>query len=165
MPTLTIAQVEAAVLGRLQERIDTVAVDAYPDRPETYQLKHASGAVLVRYAGSRFGEPEPTDVVAQTQTITIEAVTMVRNLHKLGDHAGLLDLLHAVRAALTGYRIPSASAIWPVQEAYEGYADGVWQYVTTFALGTLHTEPPVTRPKIEYTEGVGYADDISRFLA
>ncbi len=160
MPNLTIAEAQDAILQRLRDRIDGVAVDAYPDRPETYQLKHAAGALLVRYAGSRFTEPEPTDVIVQTQTVMVDVVTVVRNLR---DHAGLLDLLHAVRTALTGLRIPGASACWPVKEEFQDYVDGVWQYATTFELGVPHTEPPVTRPKIEFTEGVGYADDVSRF--
>lgn len=161
MANPTVADIEAAILDRLRTQIPDVAVDAYPDRPEQYQLKHAVGACLVRYAESQFTEPDRTDVVIQAQRITMEVVTQVRNLR---DHGGMLALLHTVRQALTGFRIPGASACYPVSEAFEDYVDGVWQYVTAFVVGVPHTEPPVTRPKIDYIEGVGYADDEPRFV-
>jgi len=159
MPYIPIVQIEAAIIDRLRSRIQDVVVDAYPDKPESYQLKHPAGALLVRYTGSRFGPPDPTDVVAQQQTVTVEVVSLVRNLHKLGDHAGLLDLLDAVRTALTGFRIPGGPPLHPTTEEFKNYADGIWEYATAFETSMAHTEPARTRPKIEYTEGVGYADD------
>lgn len=153
---LTVAEIEAAILARLQAQITTVAVETFPDRPERYKLKHPVGAVLVSYAGSRFDRREPTDVVIQDQTVVIECAVTMRNLH---DHEGILPILHAVRQALTGWQIPGAEKAYPVREEFGDYDDGVWQYVTTFEVRTVHHEPRRARGLIEYTEGEGYALD------
>lgn len=156
---LTVAQIESAILDRLKAQIAGIEIDAYPDQPETYQLKHPAGAVLIRYARSHFDKHEPTDVVIQDQILAMECVVLVRNLHKLGDHAGLLNLLTTVRQALTGYQIPGAQKAYPITEEFVDYERGVWQYVITFEIKTIHTEPPGARGLIEFIEGVGYADD------
>lgn len=146
----TIEAIEQAVMDRLHAAIPTVAVEGWPDRPEAYVLKHAVGALLVRYAGSRFGKPEPTDVVVQTQTPKIEVAALTRALRT---HKGVYALLGAVRRALTGFRAAGCSAMYPMSETFTDYADGVWQYTIEFACEALHTEPAQTRPKIEYSEG------------
>ena len=151
-----VAAIEQAFTVRLMAEIDGLAVEAFPDRPEAYVLKHAKGALLVRYATSGFSAPEPTDVVVQTQTVTVEVVTLVRELRS---HEGLYPALEAVRRALTGFRIEGCGAAYPTKEEFVDYAAGVWTYRTLFDLVTAHAEAPRERRKIEFIEGKGYADD------
>lgn len=159
MSAPTVQAIESAILDRLKTQITGAPVEAFPDKPDSYALKHPDGAVLVRYTGSRFDRREPTDVVIQDQTVTIECVVLMRNLRHLGGHEGILPMLAAVRAALTGYQIPGTEKIYPVREEFSDYQDGVWQYVVTFEIKTVHQEPPRERGLIEYIVGVGYAHD------
>jgi hypothetical protein len=146
----TIEAIEQAVRDRLQAAVPTVAVQGWPDRPEAYVLKHALGALLVRYTGSRFDRPETTDVMVQTQTIQVEVAALMRALRT---HEGLYALLDAARHALTGFRAAGCSAMHPTRETFTDYAEGVWQYTIEFACEALHTEPAQTRPRIEFSEG------------
>src|SRR5574337_678190 len=159
MSAPTVQTIESAILDRLAAQITGAQVEAFPDRPDTYALKHPAGAVLVRYTGSRFDRREPTDVVIQDQTGTIECVMRMRNLRHLGGHEGILPMLAAVRTALTGYQIPGTEKAYPVREEFSDYQDGVWQYVVTVEIKTIHQEPPRERGLIEYVEGVGYVLD------
>ena len=157
MTTVNAGIIEQAILARLQAQIIGVEVEAFPDEPENYQLKHGAGAVLVRYTGSRFDRHEPTDVVIQDQTVTIELAVLMRSLRR--HDAGILPMLDAVRAALTGYRIPGASTLTPTKEEFVSYDQGVWRYDVTMECTTVHHEVPRERGLIEFVEGVGYAED------
>lgn len=157
MTIINASVVEQAIIDRLTTQIEGVEIEAFPDAPENYQLKHSAGAVLVRYTGSRFDRHEPTDVVIQDQTITIELALLMRSLRR--HDAGILPMLDAVRAALTGYRIPGASALAPTKEEFVSYDQGVWQYVVTMECKTVHHEATRERGLIEYIEGEGYLQD------
>jgi hypothetical protein len=118
-------------------------------------LRHAVGALLVRYTGARFDAPEATDVVVQTQTMQIEIAALMRALRT---HDGLYPLLDSVRRALTGFRPAGCSPMHPMRETYTDYAEGVWQYTMEFAYQTLYAEAPRPRDIIEFQDGQ-YAED------
>ena len=65
-----------AVVARLKEKLPTLAVEYFPEKPAEYRLNHPKGALLVSYAGSRFDKPNDTSAVIQAQTVQL-CVTVV----------------------------------------------------------------------------------------
>lgn len=138
---MNIEDIEQGIIGRLKDKITGVAIEGFPERPSEYNLLHAKGALLVRYAGSSFSEPRATDIIYQHRRVEFEVTVVMRHLRS---HEGAYAYLDAVRIALTGYRpYPNCEKMYPVKEEFIGEDAGIWQYAITFAM---------TMPAIEVDE-------------
>lgn len=163
--SITVEIVEAT-LERLQSALPELAVELYPDRPETYRLNHPVGALLLGYPGSTHeaGMPlgyagsvgsrgVPMGLVAQERTLRLECVLAVRRLW--GEH-GAVALLDRLRTALVGWIPPHAEAVHAGEERSLSEAAGVWWYSATYAAKTLTledrehvTDPILTRIQVD----------------
>lgn len=134
---MNILTVENAIIERIEDKVPGPKVEGYPDDPSTYRLTHPKGAILVHYQGASYGEPA-SFVVSQKQNARFDITIATKNLRT---HTGAYAYLEEIKSALTGYMIPGLARLYPVQDGYLSYENGVWQYGMTFALNTVHEEP------------------------
>lgn len=132
-----ITTIEQAIIARLQEKLPEIQVESFPDEPETYQLQHHLGAILVRYEGSKYGEPTDAGRVVQERTVLFDIDVVMANLSTAGETGGVYHYLEAARLALTGYRPRGCTRkLRPVSDAYIGRKNHTWQYGILFATET-----------------------------
>jgi len=134
-----------------------IAIEHFPDRPETYRLVAQAGAVLVRFDASRF-EPqsESVDIVTQSRTLVWDFNVIARDLgwayggQKSGISPGAYSLLEALRHALCGLVVPGFTRMTAVEESFAGRDEsgGVWFYSAKYAHRGLVVEhtPDVVYP-------------------
>lgn len=128
-----------AFKARLNAHFPDWQTDLMPNVPSNYYLSHPNGAILISYAGSKFGKPRPTQAVTQDRTVHVVLTVIARNLHN--DH-NALDLLDALRLAVVGFRPPNCLPCYLVEEAYDGRDDatGTWTYQLVLATETVQVE-------------------------
>ena len=149
---IDISTIELALLARLAARINTVEVVHFPDAPRAYRLTHRIGAALVRYEGADYGPLHDTEAIVQERTLRFEVALVIRDLgwnyggEADGTSPGGYALLESVRAALTGFRVPGFSRLYPLHEKFleRDKQGGVWIFSISFALKTMAIEPSVT---------------------
>jgi hypothetical protein len=149
---LDISTIELALVARLAAQIDTVEVVHFPDAPRAYRLTHRIGAALVRYEGADYGPLHDTAAIVQERTLRFEVAVLVRDLgwsyggEADGTSPGGYALLECVRAALTGFRVPGFSKVYPLHERFleRDKQGGVWIFTISFALKTMAVEPSST---------------------
>jgi len=159
---LGIAEIENAIVSRLAESIDDIEVVHFPDAPEAYRLTHRSGAALVSYRGAKYGETRDSGAIVQERTLKFGVNLLIRDLgwglgaNSSGSSRGAYQLLDAVRAALTGYRVPGARKMYAAEENFLGRdrQGGVWMYSIIFALGTISIEQHMDRPPALFIKGI-----------
>lgn len=135
----TIGEAERAIHDRLRRRVPTLAVESFPDDPEAYQLKHKVGALLVGYAGAKYGPVRDIDATAQERLLSFTIVVIARSLTS---HDSATLYMEAVRLALAGYRIPGFGKIAMGGEQFLGAKGGQWMFGVTVRLTTMSVELP-----------------------
>jgi len=146
---LDIETIETTVVNRLSAQITGIEVAHFPDQPEAYRMTHRVGAALVRYEGAEYGKLIDTAAIVQERTLKFEVTVLMRDLGwsfggpPSGGTPGAYALIEAVRAALTGFRVPGCEKTYPLRERFlkRDKQGGVWIYTITFALRTIAVEP------------------------
>jgi hypothetical protein len=149
---IDIATIETAIVAQLAAQVGGIEIAHYPDRPESYRLTHRVGAALVQYLGAKYGAMLDTAAIIQERTMEFGVTVMVRDLgwsyggEPGGPSPGAYAILEAVRAALTGFRIPGCRKIYPRSERFveRDKQGGVWIYQISFGLSTVAVEPSAT---------------------
>ncbi|WP_051340945.1 Gp37 family protein [Azospirillum halopraeferens] len=136
-----IPDLETAIVERLGGAVPGIRVEAFPEDPASYALKHPRGAVLVGYGRSTYGKPEALGVIAQERRLEFDITVLARNLRQ---HDGAYAHLEAVRVALTGWRPPGARKLYPLRDRFLGVSNGVWRYVITIATSAVALETAET---------------------
>ncbi|MBQ7567294.1 hypothetical protein IJT17_00635 [bacterium] len=127
--TATVQDIENAIIAKLQEALPGLSAEAFPERPEEYDLLHPVGAVLVQYEGGTYSGNALSNGIAQIKTLRFSVVTLVRNLRSSD---GCYAAMQAVADALTGFVIPgTVRPMAVVSERFNTEYDGVWSYVQT----------------------------------
>jgi hypothetical protein len=146
-------EIITAVGDRLSKKVPGLAVEFFPEKPAEYRLNHPRGALLVSYAGSRFGQVGDTGFVAQQREIRITITVVMRQLNGKG---GAIEAVDAVRAALFCWRAPDCQRFRLVAERFLGEAAGLWQYAVDFACDAIVVQvnegedgPLLTDPRIK----------------
>jgi hypothetical protein len=137
MDPTTISALEQGITARLQARVQGVAIEAYPDKPESYRLVHQVGALLVCYRGARYTDPEDVGEVVQVRDMWFDVHVLARSL---SGHQGAYVHLEAGRLALTGFRVPGFRKLTPRREAFLGHKEGVWMFALTLSAATIAAE-------------------------
>jgi hypothetical protein len=159
---IDIATIETAIVARLTAMVSSIEIVHFPDNPKSYRLTHRIGAALVVYRGSEYGSVEDTGSIIQERRMEFDITVLVRDLGwSVGGPPGATSpgayaILEAIRAALTGYRIPGARKIYLVREKFvERDADGgVWIYLISVALITIAVEPSSTEEFPLFIKGI-----------
>ncbi|GDO99305.1 Gp37 family protein [Escherichia coli] len=127
-----------AVMALLKEKFSGLAVEYFPERPGEYRLNHPRGALLVSYAGSRYGEPVDTGAVLQPQTVQLCVVVVFRQLN---GRRGAIAMLDQLRRVLGGFMPPGCRRrIWLIRDVFIGEKDGLWQYALDIATESVFVE-------------------------
>jgi len=136
-----ILDLETALVNRLAAALPMLHVQAYPEQPAAYTLKHPRGAVLVGYGRSAYGDPEASGLIVQTRRMEFDITVISRDLRS---HGGAYGYLEAARIALTGWRPEGAGKTVPVRDRFLGVHGGMWRYALTVSLTavTLETAEP-----------------------
>lgn len=148
MPVIpnTCEALERATIERLTARFPGLSVELYPDEPESYRLDHPVGALLVRYAGSKYGPLMDTNIVVQERRLGLEVTLVMRSLH---GKDGITEALEQVRLALAGYAPPAFGKFVPVSDEFLGEHGGEWRYAIDFVTTTtvIEDEEPDLSPR------------------
>ena len=139
--SVSVQDIENAIMAKLASALPELSVEAFPERPEEYELLHPLGAVLVQYDGSSYSQNSVSNgAVAQVRKPKFSVVYLVRNLR---DAAGCYDILDRGREALCGLCI--TGAITPMEITYEGFTaehDGVWIYTQMYETSARSVHAP-----------------------
>lgn len=149
---LDIATIESAIAARLRAQLSSVEVVQFPDKPAAYRLAHRIGAALVAWRGTTYGELDDTAAIVQTRRLEFEITLMVRDLgwsfgaDPSGPSPGAYALLEAIRATLTGFRVPGCRKMYPLREKFLGRdaQGGAWSWSCLYALETMALEASTT---------------------
>lgn len=129
------------ILNAFKDRLNALFPDwdvqLMPEDSKGYFLSHPNGGILISYAGSTFGEPRSTTAITQTRKVHLVFTVLSRDLH---NDFGALQLLDNLRLALVGFRPPSCSASWLVEEQFDEQQSGVWIYQLVLATETQQIE-------------------------
>jgi len=130
-----------AVLAHLKTNFGkALAVEFFPDAPQSYHLNHPAGAVLLMFAGSRFGQSQSLDRIVQPREITF-AVTLVTK--RLNGARGAVPILDALRSALVGFKPPHCQMglmAAPGGESFVGQAGGLWNHRQEYTTQSMQVE-------------------------
>jgi len=128
-----------AVLNHLTARFgQQLAVEYFPDAPQTYRLNHPVGAVLVMFSRSRFSASTGLGAIVQPREVTF-ALTLV--FKKNNGAQGAVPYLDALRAALVGFRPPHCQmGLAVVSEDLLGHVAGLWQYRQDYSTQSMQIE-------------------------
>jgi hypothetical protein len=145
---LDIATIESAIVAQLRAQISTIEVAQFPDKPSAYRLTHRIGAGLVAWRGATYGSLNDTAAVVQVRRLEFEVALVVRDLgwsfgaDPSGPSPGAYALLEAIRAALTGFRVPGCRKMYPLREQFLGRdaQGGAWMWSSLYALDTMALE-------------------------
>ncbi len=145
---LDIATIESAVAAQLRAQISAIEIAQFPDKPAAYRLTHRIGAALVAWRGATYGALIDTAAIAQARRLEFEILLLVRDLgwsfgaDPSGPNPGAYALLEAIRAALTGFRVPGCRKMFPLREQFLGRdpQGGVWTWSALYALETMALE-------------------------
>lgn len=125
-----IDDIEKAIVARLSGAITEVKVEAFPDKPDGYRMTHPRGVVLVAFGRATYSAPKATDIVVQERRLEWDVTLLFRQLR---EHSGAYGHLDAARMALTGWRFPGATKMFPVREQFVSQHQGIWTYTLTLA--------------------------------
>jgi len=128
-----------AVLAHLRATFGKqLAVEYFPDAPQTYRLNHPVGAVLLMFSRSRFSASAGLGRLVQPREVTF---TLTLVFKKLNGAQGAVPVLDALRAALVGFRPPHCQMGFAVVgEDLIGQVSGLWQYRQEYSTQSMQIE-------------------------
>lgn len=126
-----------AIKTHLKAHLTDWDVELMPDAPDGYFLSHPNGAVLISYAASKFGKLRAADIVTQTRTVNIVLTVLSRSLH---DDSGAINLLDNLRLQMVGFRPPDCGECYLIEEHFDGFETGVWQYQLILQTDTVQLQ-------------------------
>ena len=158
-----------AVRDYLAAELPAYTVELFPDDPAGYRFMAPLGAVLVGYQGSKFARPDGLGLIGQQRDVTLALTVFGRGLNHDG---AALDLLDALRLAITGYRPPDCEPCHLISEQFLAEEGGAWQYQLIAQTETQQVErrPADIRPKVsslylrQQGAGIGAQHGIQRGL-
>ncbi len=109
-----------------------VRVESYPSNPSEQLLLQlaTAGAVVVRYAGSKYGSKRVAgSIVVQDRTLTYEVQVFSRSLAARDSGAGIYELLDLCALRLIGFLPESCvDGVELVQDDFVTEVKGAWAY-------------------------------------
>lgn len=119
-----------------------LAVEDYPDNPDTYRLTHPLGALLLRQIGDEFSPPQDSGLRngsitgqrgrPQERLLVLRITLMFRQLN---GSDGVTTVLDEVKDALWGFSPDgSRGAIHFVASGFVGVDAGIWEHALDIAV-------------------------------
>lgn len=140
--------------ARLAQKLPTLAVELFPDKPDDYRLNHPRGALLLSYVGSRYSTSRDVFAVVQNRVMRFSVTALFRQLN---GRQGVVDVLDEVRLGLVGIAPVGCKPFWLESEQYVGQNTGIWQYELVLVtesvfvqVSELNDEPVLVQ--VDYVE-------------
>ena len=115
-----------------------LAVEFYPEKPASYRLNHANGALLVNYAKSNYPKHDDTAAIIKPRQMGFTVTIISRGLH---DRYGAVPLVDWVLAMLSGYRPEHTDkTLAPVRDYFIQHQSGLWYYGVDFDVEAVHVQ-------------------------
>lgn len=117
-----------------------VKVEGYPAKLSVDYLKRLgqSGAVLVRYAGSKYG---PRAGVEQTRRMHFELVAVSESLREESGHLGCHEIMEGAADRVIGYKpVNCTDGCTLLHDSFIDLAEGVWQYGVLIEVPTTRVQ-------------------------
>lgn len=94
------ADVEQAIIERLLPLFPAFVVEAYPDDPDTYNLMHNKGAILVTFKGSQRTKDSASFCGYKESNCFFNIFVLSRNLRAREMHQGCYGALEILKLSL-----------------------------------------------------------------
>lgn len=122
--------------------LEGMAVESFPDKPDSYIPLGQTGAVLVRYMGSVYSDPTATDIIVQERKMQFCVSVMMKSLRPVneGIPTGVYSSVEKIKALLTGFKISGCAKFYITKDGYESNENGFWLYDIVFATTTKSFE-------------------------
>ncbi len=134
-------QIIDSLLLKMRESFPNLSVEHFPEKPDTYILNHAVGALLLDYGGSDFKRTDSNWFISQTRELKFAVITVLRHNYRTKDGiAGTAEVLDELRICLTGYQPPHCKKIWLLRENFLKQEAGLWYYTLLFTTETEQIE-------------------------
>ena len=125
---MNVEEIEGRIVKQLQLDIPDLEVLAFPDRPESYDVIHPVGAILVSM--DRVNFIQPNDFWNQGLTIQFEVVLLIKNLR---NHQGAYELLDRIRKSVTSLGF-GALRLYCLTQYFAARENELWNYTSTFII-------------------------------
>ncbi len=134
--TTTITQ---AIVDKLTQAVGhDLAVAFYPEKPSSYRLNHANGALLVSYGRPNYPKHDDTFAVVCPRELVFSITIVSRGLY---DRFGAVPLVDWVLELLSGFMPTHATKpLAPIKDYFETHESGLWFYTVTFVTQTSHVQ-------------------------
>lgn len=128
-----------SIVDQLASMVGTdLAVEFYPEKPASYRLNHANGALLVNYAKSSYPKHDDTYAMARPRQMGFTVTIISRGLH---DRYGAVPLVDWVLGMLSGYRPEHTDkTLAPVRDYFIQHQSGLWYYGVDFDVEAVHVQ-------------------------
>lgn len=111
-----------------------VPVEYFPELPENYRMKHASGEILVSCIGRDFTAPKSSNAAVAEYRMRFQFTVVSRSLQ--ADKHGAYDLLEAVYTSLKGQTV-YGRPLWPLREFFIGRDNDLWKFGAIYTLTNI----------------------------
>ncbi|MFB2538813.1 Gp37 family protein [Acinetobacter sp. c3-l95] len=125
-------QVSSAIVEQLKLQVENeLAVEYYPEKPDSYRLNHANGALLVSYGQSSYPKHDDTFAVLRPRVATFSITIVSRQLYS---RYGAVPLVDWVLAMLSGFTPPHCTKpLAPIKDGFDSQVAGLWLYNVEFS--------------------------------
>jgi len=126
-----LTKIEEGLIALFGENLpEWVDIEGVPENPDDFDFANRDGALLVHYAGSRYGEPQGQST-NQKRVMTWQLVLKTRSFD--GEY-GAYAVLEDIRQAAQGYTLEGGGPIRIVRDDLHSEKDGVWEWRIVIAL-------------------------------
>lgn len=134
---MRINEIENLITEHLKENISDLHIEGFPEKPDTFNLIHPKGAILIHYQGGTYASTNSTSSIIQEKKLEFSATVVMRHLRS---NDGAYEVLDKVRELLLGFKIDGCSKISMLKENFLAENAGLWQYAINFTLNTKCVE-------------------------
>ncbi len=127
-----IARIEDEMIRALKEELPSTAYAAvFPDDPGRFDMAQYDMAVLVHYAGARYGGEGLSHPGQERRDMRFAVLVFVRSLRGAG---GSYEVLEIIRKALQNRRFAGAEPARALAEQLQEESAGVWRWEMEFSV-------------------------------
>ncbi|MCZ4273306.1 Gp37 family protein [Maritalea porphyrae] len=147
-PKCQIEKIQDQIVARLKDQVGSkFYIDAFPANPSQFDPAMMDAAILVNYAGSRYGAFRETDTSQQMRDMRFLLVLHVQNLVKPSQ---AYEHLETIRKAVQSVPLEGSTPIKLVSEQLAGQDAGQWEWHIEIALTTnaVAAFTPYTPPRV-----------------
>jgi hypothetical protein len=147
-PKCQIEKIQDQIVARLKDQVGSkFYIDAFPANTNDFDPAMMNAAILVNYAGSRYGDFAGSDASQQSREMRFTLVLYLQNLISASDAHPHLE---AIRKAVQGVPLQGSTPIKMVSDQLADQQAGQWEWHIEIALTTnaVAAFTPYTPPRV-----------------